>query len=241
MKKILSVVLVLAMLFGSTMVCNAGNPDDYTDITGHWASIALESAVTNNILTGYNHKISPNSIITRAEMATIIVKAFGAEERADISQYTDVPSSKWYADYMSRAVKMGIMGGEGDKLRPEDPVTREEAFSMLAKAFELSSQDLSPLDQFKDKDQVDENLRSEIAAMISAGYVSGGGGILTPKATLLRGQIAQVIYLMAKTYVKLPGTYETIDPGSVIIRVPDVTLKNLTVKGCWRQKQHNRL
>jgi S-layer homology domain. len=210
---------------------SAGNPKDYTDIKGHFAYTALQAAISNDILLGYNHKISPNNTLKRSEMATIIARVFGASEKAAIAFYTDVPKNALYADSMAKALQMGIISGEGNKLRPEEPITREEAFTILAKAFELTTQDLSSLDKFNDKNDISEASKPYLAALVASGYASGSNGKIKPKAALLRWELAQIFYKMTSNYIKAPGTYKKLVSGNVIIRVPHVTLKDVTIKG----------
>ena len=51
----------------------------------------LQRAVDNNLLTGFEDEtIRPADAITRAQMAAITDRAFGASQAADISSYTDV-------------------------------------------------------------------------------------------------------------------------------------------------------
>ena len=75
-------------------------------------------------------------------MATIITRAFGAKDKGKISKFSDVKVSDWFYDSMSKAYKMGVIKGYNNKLNPNDPITRQEAFVMIARAFRLESADL---------------------------------------------------------------------------------------------------
>ena len=39
-------------------------------------------------------------------MATVLNRAFGVKEKADLSNYTDVPTNAWYHEDMAKAVQM---------------------------------------------------------------------------------------------------------------------------------------
>ena len=54
-------------------------------------------------------EIMPNDKLTRAEMATIIVRAFGAYKKGNIDNYTDVKAEDWFKDNLAKAHNMGII------------------------------------------------------------------------------------------------------------------------------------
>lgn len=83
--------------------------------------------MANGLLEGYNGKIMPDSPVTRAQMAAIITRAFGAASKADLSGFSDVSSSDWFYDSIAAACHMGVMQGHGGKMDPVSPITREQA------------------------------------------------------------------------------------------------------------------
>lgn len=68
-------------------------------------------------------------------MAAIVSRAFGAAKTASLDDYRDVLPSAWYYSDMGKAVKMGAFQGANGLLNPDAPITREEAFTVLARAF----------------------------------------------------------------------------------------------------------
>lgn len=231
MNKIFSILLLVAVLFSMAFPVNAVGTVDFIDIPDNWSRAAILEAISNGLLIGSGNKIMPDASLKRCEMAAIINRAFGAMEKGDIRRFTDIPEGKWYVDDMAKAVKMGVFKGDGNFMRPENPITRQEAFVVLARALKLTSNDDSSLDKFIDKDQVSEWAKLETAAMVSAGYVRGSGDRLNPRASITRAEFAQLMYNIIKTYIKAPGTYTTITEGNVMINVPGVTLKNVNIKG----------
>ncbi len=76
----------------------------------------------------------PNDTVSRAEMATIVVRISGMESSviAGETEFDDVPESHWASGYIKLASSMGIINGDGDgKFRPDDKVTYNEAVKML--------------------------------------------------------------------------------------------------------------
>ncbi|HHW00925.1 MAG TPA: hypothetical protein GXX36_15420 [Clostridiaceae bacterium] len=230
-RKVIRFLLIVAVLLSIAVPVTAASPEEFTDIPDNWSKTAIIEAISNGLLNGSNGKIMPDASLRRCEMAAIINRAFGATQKGDISKFIDIKSDKWYAEDMAKAVKMGTFSGSGNQMRPEDFITRQEAFAVLARAFKLKTTDYSVLDKFNDKDKISEWAKPEVAAVVAAGYVKGSNGSLNPTERITRAEFAQVMYNMVKTYIKEAGTYTTVKEGNVMINVPGVTLKGVTVKG----------
>lgn len=202
----------------------------FSDMPNDYSKTAIENAVENGLLTGDNGLIMPDKSITRAEMAAIINRAFGATAKASLAKYNDVSSSKWYYDDMAKAVAMKTFEGDGAKLNPEDSITREEALVVIARSLKLEDA-ASPKKEFSDINSISSWARGPIYAMINAGYINGDGGIIRPKADMSRQDFAVVFDNVVKSYIKAAGTVTTVKPGNVMINKTGVTLKDVTVDG----------
>lgn len=222
---LLSIVMIISV-FPATVFAT-----EFSDMPNNWSTVALENAITNGLLKGNNGKIRPDDNLTRAEMATIVNRAFGGKEKAIISQYTDVSEKTWYYDEMAKAVEMGIFMGDGNRLNPDKSITREEAFVVLARAFNLSSASESSLNTFLDKTEVSAWAKDGVASLVSVGYIADSNGKLNPKQSITRAEFAQVMDNLVKAYVNKEGTYTTVNDGNVMINVPNIRLKDLTVNG----------
>ena len=233
MKKILGIIL------GSTVVAStllsfgvsAAGVSDFSDMPDDWSTAALTAAVDNGLLTGSDGMILPKDNLTRAQMATIISRAFGAVSTAELSDFTDVPQDKWYHEYMQKAVAMGVFTGDGSGLlTPDNNITREQVFAVLARAFRLEAVDGATLENFADKDAVSSWAAEYASALVSNGYVKGsddgtGALFLNPKSNITRAEFAQIMHNMVKNYIDeenavLSGEYE----GGVIIRASGVVV-----------------
>ncbi len=186
-KKLTQVFLLCLLLVLLPTAVLAAEASDFSDMPAvdHWSYEALNSAVENSLLHGSNGKLDPRGVLTRAQMAAIINRAFGATEEADISTYTDVPLSAWYYEDIAKAVRMGTFRGDGSGImRPNDSITRQEAFVVLARAFKLSGGDVNVLDGFSDKDQISAWATDASASLAAAGYIQGSNNKLNPKNPL---------------------------------------------------------
>ncbi len=237
-KKLFRILLVVLIVMGmiptstfTTYTANAESSSVFLDMPEDWSTTALENAVKNGLLSGYDGKILPKDNLTRAQMAAIMNRAFGSKEVAPLESYTDVAESAWYYSDMAKAVQMKTFVGSDDKLNPDDYITREEAFTVLARAFKLSKADESVPDRFSDKALVSDWAKYNVASLVNSGYIEGSNGKLNPKKNITRAEFAQLMDNMIKNYIKESGTYTEDLDGNVMINVPDVTLKDMKITG----------
>ncbi|HHT17753.1 MAG TPA: hypothetical protein GXZ77_08630, partial [Papillibacter sp.] len=228
-KRILSMMLALCMLI--TLVPMIAAASSFPDMPDDYSTAALEAAVENGLLTGSDGKILPNDNLTRAQMAAIVVRAFGASNEASLASFSDVSGDEWYASYLAKAVHMKVLQGDGTRLMPNDSITRQQAFTILARALKLEDGTLADLSAFSDASSVASWAVGPTAAMVKAGFIHGAGGKLNPTANILRKDFAVMMHNIFKTYITQPGTVSALAEGCVLINVPGVTLKDVTVKG----------
>jgi hypothetical protein len=232
-KRLLSVLLALVVLLGylpvtGVLAAEAGH--SFSDMPDNWATAALKSAVENGLLLGDNGKIMPDSPLTRAQMAAVITRAFGAAEEGDISEYKDVKKTDWFSSSIAKAYKMRIMQGYAGKMNPNSNITREQVFAILARALKLKPSDTMNK-TFLDSDEISDWAKGEVYALVNAGYIQGSNGRLNPKANISRAEFAQVMYNLIKQYINKEGVYTDVADGNIMVNVPNVILKDVTVNG----------
>ena len=234
-KKPIAFVCAAALLLSPTGALGA-SPSDFVDFPNDWSQGAMTAAVENGLLGGVGDgRIAPQGEVTRAQMAAIINRAFGAEKQASLSSYSDVAADAWYAVDMAKAVQMGTFSGTGNGLlEPDRAITREEAFSVLARAFALEAGDDSSLASFSDGAQVSSWAKGSVSAMVAAGYVNGSdGNRLNPQQTITRAEFAAVMSKIVAQYIDAEDVQRSrslsID-GNVIVR-GDVDLSGYTING----------
>lgn len=228
-KRTLAMLLAGAMLLPANAF--AASPEDFTDFPTDWSAAGLRSAVQNGLLNGLNGQINSSGLLIRAQMAAIVNRAFAARKTADLSVYSDANTSAWYYNDLELAVAMRTFQGANGKLNPEAPITREEAFVVLARAFALESGDTSVLNHYTDGASVSAWAQSSIAALIENGYVNGANGQLNPKTSITRAEFAKVISEMASTYADADDSLSATVDGSVIVRENSVSLSGKTING----------
>lgn len=230
LRRKLAAMLAFAVVTGSmTVGASAVSADDFTDMPDDWSRAALKHAVDNGLLGGAAGKINPQGLLTRAELATIVNRAFGAQAAGDLSGFTDVPASEWYYADMQKAVHMGTFQGSNGKLNPGSAISRQEALTVLARALRLSGGGDAALAKFTDAGEVASWAKDPVAALAAAGYVSGSNGKLNPAASITRAEFAQVMDNLLPTY--LPEKFEGTADGNAMVRTAGTVLNKATVKG----------
>lgn len=108
--------------------------NSYTDVAaGSWYNNAVSTLSAMGVLGGYEDgSFRPNASITRAEFAKIAVSFFELEGLACENPFLDVAPSAWYAESVAAAAEIGLIEGyEGGFFRPDAPITRAEACTIV--------------------------------------------------------------------------------------------------------------
>ncbi len=143
MRKFLSAVLALSLVISSFGLAFAAVPEDVAD-TEYEA--AVEALMDLGVIDGYvDGTFRPDNTITRAELAKLLITALEMDDSA-ISLYasglSDV-SSHWAKGYVAYADKLDIVSGYPDKsFRPQNPVSYDEAITMIVRALGYTSEDV---------------------------------------------------------------------------------------------------
>lgn len=228
-KNTIAMVLAGAMLLPSNAF--AADLSQYKDFPNDWSAKSLEQAIDNGLLNGSNGMIDAKGLLTRAQMAAIVSRSFGAAKTASLDDYRDVLPSAWYYSDMGKAVKMGAFQGANGLLNPDAPITREEAFTVLARAFALEGGGSAALKDFVDGGTVSSWASESVAALVAGGYVNGANGMLNLKNNITRAEFAKVITGMAASYVGAEGVSGKTVEGNVIVRESGASLSGMTING----------
>ena len=202
MYRLLSGVLCTSVLLSSQAYAAASA--NYSDFPQNWSKDAMEFAVKNNFITGVSEdKIAPKAALTRAQLAAILSRAMktGAGDVSVLDNFTDADKNAWYAGAMAKAVELNILYGDGDSIYPDRPVTRQELFAILVRAFSVTGGDESTLASYNDAGSISSWAKAAISAMIAQGYASGyEDKTLRPTQQVTREEFAQMLYRMQEFY-----------------------------------------
>ncbi len=101
-----------------------------------WYNNAVSTMASGGILKGYEDgTFRPMASITRAEFATIAIRFFRDEMAAE-EQFSDV-EGHWGEAYINMAAEKGLIKGYPDSsFRPDEPITRAEAITIINRLLE---------------------------------------------------------------------------------------------------------
>ena len=132
------IVSILARLENVTTAEAAG----FNDVNDEWYATAVNWAANVGVVNGYeDNTFQPNTAITREQLAAILMNyaAYKGEDvsnRADLTSYTDQPST-WAEEAMQWAVAEGLISGvTNDQLQPQGNATRAQVAAILQRFLE---------------------------------------------------------------------------------------------------------
>jgi S-layer homology domain len=177
----------------------------------------IAQVIAANLMRNFaDGKFYPERMISRAELAVIMVKAFQLNKRQGLSKESitvaDVPVSHWAFNDIQTILKTGIMQGYRDNLFfPNQQVTRAEAIAIFAQAYgvfqfpdDTVREILAP---YPDQSSIPTWARKAIATVISEGFItSDNQGNLLPLKPMTRGDVA---YLLSRYLQRQQSQPET--------------------------------
>ena len=132
------------MVLSCTLMPAMAFPD--VDST-HWAAKQIEELTEKGVIVGYpDGSFKPDADVTRAEFATMAIKALG-QEHANVVQkieFKDISEDHWAYDSIEKAVYFDLISNadKNQNFRPDDSVSRAESITVAVNA--LTTETISP-------------------------------------------------------------------------------------------------
>jgi len=162
----------------------------FTDIENHWAQETIEEWTEAGLISGYEDgTFRPERQVTRAEFTALVNRSFGFTDRQE-NHFVDVPLDAWFASHVDRAVAAGYISGYDDgNFRPQEPISRQEAATIVYRLDEPPGAPAGTLEQFADADVIPEWSRDFVAAVVEAGLMHGyDDDTFRPEAPITRAE-----------------------------------------------------
>ncbi|SFL43745.1 Dipeptidyl aminopeptidase/acylaminoacyl peptidase [Paenibacillus sp. 1_12] len=117
----------------------------YKDVPSeHYASKEIAMLTEKGIIEGNTQGLfQPDQEITRGVTAVWLSKALNLSQPASLNGFTDVPASSPYAQAVNALKEKDIVQGDQGRFSPEEPLTREQMASLLARAFKLKDNNMN--------------------------------------------------------------------------------------------------
>jgi hypothetical protein len=163
-----------------------------SDIKGHWAEKTITELVASGAIGGYpDGTFKPDQGISRAEFATIVVKAFQLPEKQ--GKVFEDTANHWAKNFIATAAAHGIVSGYSDTtFGSNDPITREQMAVMIVKATKLAEAQEGRT--FADSAKVSAWAQNAVATASEKNIISGyPDNTFRPQNKATRAEAATVI------------------------------------------------
>ncbi len=193
-------------------LCNSGcttgaashvGGQNYPDVPErYWASGDINRLTDQCVVVGYpDDFFKPNKNISRAEMASMVVKGFNLESTpmTEAGNFADVPYSHWAHDLINKGVSADMLAGHSsDKYFPNNHLTRAEALAIMAKGLKCPMDSCKAeeiLSKYRDGNQVPAWARECVAKAIDVGALkdSKTTDLIRPNEQATRAEIASML------------------------------------------------
>lgn len=151
------------------------------------------------IVSSSNAQFFPNNTITRAELVKMTFGAAGTTLIADGPNYfSDIDPASWQAQYANTAKVNKIIGGYSDgTFKPNNPITRAEAFKIIINTFHTEALDMVSFAIFDDV-PLDVWYAPYAAFAKTENLIDFTGNNFDPNQLITRGEVANAIYRLVK-------------------------------------------
>ena len=168
----------------------------FTDTAGHWAEADIADMAARGIVTGVTATtFEPDRNITRAEFATLIVKALKLNSNTPAG-FSDVGNGEWHYPYVNAAANAGLIAGYDGQFRPDDPITREEMAVIIARTYSFlgHTPQSGSAERFSDRDDISDWAYPSVDTATSAGLIAGMTvDTFVPQENATRAQAASIL------------------------------------------------
>lgn len=234
MRKIPAALLSLALTASLTVptAAAARQTSSLPELDGHWSQAAFERWHGYGIIEGDVRGMRPDDAMTVGEFAALLCRTLGYTETVD-NPYADLKGDEWYAPYILRLTAAGILQGDGKNCRATEPMDRQRATVLYARAIRMTPSQNPDLSEFVDGDQAADWAAGYIDAMAQAGIIQGvGGGQLALNREITRGSIVTILNNSVAQYVQEEGAVITGEVnGILLVAAPNVTVENAQIHG----------
>lgn len=182
------------------------NDKSFTDIHNAkvgWAAEYIEVLASKNIIQGKTENtFGPSDAITRAQFAALLSRSLNLPKQSYTGTFADVSEKNGAALDIEAANRVGIVGGENGKFRPNEKITRQQMAAMIIRAVEYQNPALlNGVDDtvtFKDASSISDYAKKYVGLSAALGIINGreekGEFYFAPKENATRAHAAKMLY-----------------------------------------------
>jgi len=223
--------LLVSMGLAASLVLT-GPAAAFSDTAGHWAESAISKwSETYQIINGYEDgTFRPDNSITRGAFAGILDRFMKFQAASPAGTFSDTSGAYW-EDAILKLHAAGVYLGNEGKALSNDTITRQQAVTMIARAFAIQPAETAL--PYSDADQIAEYARNYVAEMTAKGYLTDSAdGNFRPAAAITRAEIVNILNNMVAVLIQKSETYMGDVEGSVMINATEgAALTDMNISG----------
>ncbi|MBC8121828.1 MAG: S-layer homology domain-containing protein [Gemmatimonadaceae bacterium] len=189
----LSLGLASSLTMGSSVLAA-----EFSDTQSSWAANYISALSDQGVINGFpDGTFRPNQPVTRAQFAAIVDEAFNLQGGGRSPSFRDVSRNYWAFTAIQDADASGLVSGyPNGSFRPDEPVTRAQALTVLSKAVNAPQAGPAALNQYQDASQVPGWAEDSVASAAQADLIVNypNPDRLAPNRAATRADIAAFTY-----------------------------------------------
>ncbi len=187
----------------------------FTDVPStHWARRTIELLTARHLVAGMTETtFAPEVSLTRAQTATLLVRALNLKDNGTNVSYSDVKQGDWYYGTVRIAAQAGLVAGYTDgTFKPNQIVSRQEFALMVVRAARAAGQDVTLTSEevnqifeaYGDSGSVSTWARADMGAAIKMGIIGGfPDNTIKPAGVSTRAQGAAMLERLLRKLGKI--------------------------------------
>lgn len=186
----------------------------FPDIADHWAEPFILGLVQQGLIRGFDDgRFQPDQSMTRAQFASLVVRAFQpAPKRASLT-FTDVSPNFWAASAIDSAYRAGFLSGFPDgSFAPDHALLRVQIWVSLVNGLELATGQSPPTDllqRYTDRASIPSYALAGVAIATQNQLVVNVPELnqLNPNRVASRADVSATVYQALVALKRLPAVH----------------------------------
>lgn len=172
----------------------------FNDTKGHWAEKTIDLLASSSYIQGMGDgSYAPENNVTRAEFVTMAMNLLRLDGSGYKGTFKDVQASDWFAKDLQTACDIGLIDPLmtfGGSFKPNQPITREEAASILDKIASMRAEKPeTETTTFADDASITAWAKDAVYSAAAYGLIKGyPDGTFGPLKSITRAEAASMIF-----------------------------------------------
>ena len=165
----------------------------FDDIADSFAKAQIEALAKDGIISGYaDGSFKPLNNVTRAEFATLIVRALGIEQGSTPVAFADVSEGAWYYDAVAKMASNAYISGYNGSFNPDSAITRQDAAVIIYNVLSASVENDADA-AYNDASDISSYAIDAVEAVSAVQIMKGYENKFRPKDFITRAETVVLI------------------------------------------------